>query len=89
MIGARTEDGRRIVLTELRDGQLSCSSIELPTGWEGGYTGVIDDCEEGGCVWDTAGNYQLINFPCAPDMELPELGECQRATTECIWESAQ
>ena len=77
------------MITEIRAGQISCSAIELPTGWKGGFTGVIDDCEDGGCVWDDEGNYQLIIFPCAPDMELPELDECQRATTECIWESAQ
>ena len=90
VIGARTDDGRKITLTEVRvGGRLTCSAFELPTGWKGGYTGVIDDCQQGGCVWEADGNYQLINFPGAPDMELPPLDGDQRATTECIWESAQ
>ena len=89
VIGARTDDGRKISFTELREGQLTCSAFELPTGWKGGYKGVIDDCPQGGCAWEPDGNYQLINFPCAPDMELPPLDGDQRATTDCIWESAQ
>ena len=90
VMGARTDDGRKITLTELRGGvRLTSNTFELPTGWGGRYTGVIDDCPGGGCVWDAEGNYQLINFPSAQDMDLPPLDGEQRATTDCIWEIAQ
>ena len=91
VLSARIDEGRKITLTELRGGRLRLFSqiFELPKGWRGGYTGVIYDCPGGGCVWDAEGDYHLINFPSAQDMDLPPLDGEQRTTTDCIWESAQ
>ena len=39
-------------------------------------------------MWDEEGDYHLINFPSAQDMDLPPLDGEQRAPTDCIWASA-
>ena len=89
VMSARTDDGRKITLTELRgDLRLFSNTFELPKGWRADYTGVIDECPGGGCVWDEDGDYHFINFPSAQDMDLPPLDGEERATTDCIWASA-
>ena len=89
VLSARIDEGRKITLTELRGGLRLFSHIfELPKGWKGAYTGVIDECPGGGSMWDEEGGYHLINFPSVQDMDLTILDGNQMATTDCIWASA-